>query len=384
MLKNNKLKLLYTISVNFDNPLNREIYDGIKNWFGIFDRFIKNQGCKKSNIAQKLENIVSEEMIERNGFSSFLENNTEKLLLPYTNFSVKIENNKCFVSIIGLNKHAIVFKKPDKLSNKEIPNFAFLLISINKEKKLFTVKFIGIEENVLQNKPKENERVIGLDLSYKYFFVASDSYRCIWFFDYYNDCKNNKGIGKGLSSLESFVWEEIDRIVKNYDVVVVETLSDIVYDNFYGTKLWVYFISKLKNILEMHGKTLVYAKKFFEPSKICSQCGHKNLKLERDDEFWKCEKCGKIHDRNVNAGQNLVNYYIQNRDKIIPDMYKTELKIYNHPKFQEIDYNMPKSKNKKRKKVEKEYYCDPLHWKPGLLIRNPGLDELNRMAECNL
>lgn len=387
MLKNNKLKLLYTISVNFDNPLNREIYDGIKSWFGIFDRFIKNQGCKKSNIAQKLENIVSEEIIERNGFSNFLENNTEKLLLPYTNFSVKINNNKCFVSIIGLNKHAIVFKKPDKLSNKDIPNFAFLLISINKEKKLFTVKFIGIEEKILQNKSKENERVIGLDLSYNYFFVASDSHRCPWFFDYYRECENNKGVTKQINHLKTFVDEEINRIVENYDVVVVKKPSDDFYDNFYGTTLWNYFISKLKHILEIQGKTLVYVDESSEFLKTCSQCGHKILKLEEDIDYWKCENCDKIHNRNVNVSQNLVNYYIQNKDQVIPDMYKTELKIYNHPKFQEIDYNMPKSKNKKRQKIEKEYYnphYNPLHWDPGIFTLDPELDELNRMAECNL
>ena len=68
MTESNKLKLLYTISINFDNPENKKIYEGIKNWFGIFDKFIRCQGCKKSNIAQKLENIVSEEMIERNDF----------------------------------------------------------------------------------------------------------------------------------------------------------------------------------------------------------------------------------------------------------------------------------------------------------------------------
>lgn len=103
-------------------------------------------------------------------------------------------------------------------------------------------------------------------------------------------------------------------------------------------------------MLEAHGGILVYAKEFFESSKICSKCGHKNLKLERDVEFWTCENCGEIHDRNVNAGKNLVNYYIQNRDQIVSNKYKTELKFYDHPKFQGIDCSRPKSKNKKKKR----------------------------------
>jgi putative transposase len=55
----------------------------------------------------------------------------------------------------------------------------------------------------------------------------------------------------------------------------------------------------------MHGCVLAVADRFFASSKLCSACGEKNKALKLSDREWTCAGCGAIHDRDINAGQNL-------------------------------------------------------------------------------
>lgn len=53
------------------------------------------------------------------------------------------------------------------------------------------------------------------------------------------------------------------------------------------------------------GAALVVADRWFASSKLCSACGHKHVGLKLGDRQWICEACGAVHDRDVNAAQNL-------------------------------------------------------------------------------
>ncbi len=57
-----------------------------------------------------------------------------------------------------------------------------------------------------------------------------------------------------------------------------------------------------------YGSTLVVADRFFPSSKLCSECGWKNKNLTLSIRQWSCEKCGVVHDRDVNAARNLARY----------------------------------------------------------------------------
>ena len=50
---------------------------------------------------------------------------------------------------------------------------------------------------------------------------------------------------------------------------------------------------------------LVKADRFFPSSKTCHICQHRNAKLKRE-RWWKCSRCGTVHERNRNAALNLV------------------------------------------------------------------------------
>ncbi len=70
---------------------------------------------------------------------------------------------------------------------------------------------------------------------------------------------------------------------------------------------WNQFVSSLRYKLERQGKYLVLVDRWFPSSKLCAQCGWKNTDLSLSTRIWKCQKCGKLHDRDINASQNLLN-----------------------------------------------------------------------------
>ena len=51
---------------------------------------------------------------------------------------------------------------------------------------------------------------------------------------------------------------------------------------------------------------VVVVDRWFPSSKGCGKCGHKLDELRLDVRTWTCPKCGAIHDRDVNAAQNIV------------------------------------------------------------------------------
>lgn len=63
---------------------------------------------------------------------------------------------------------------------------------------------------------------------------------------------------------------------------------------------------------DMRGGIVVVADRFFASSKICSApgCGHKLDQLSLAVREWTCPVCGAVHDRDVNASNNLKEYAV--------------------------------------------------------------------------
>ena len=59
---------------------------------------------------------------------------------------------------------------------------------------------------------------------------------------------------------------------------------------------------------EWYRVELVIADRFYPSSKLCSQCGHKKVDLKLSDRVYRCEHCGNVMDRDVNAAINLLHY----------------------------------------------------------------------------
>ena len=69
---------------------------------------------------------------------------------------------------------------------------------------------------------------------------------------------------------------------------------------------WGEFRRQLEYKCQWYGRTLVIVDKWFPSSKTCSGCGHRLDELRLDIRNWTCPKCGKYHDRDINAAQNVL------------------------------------------------------------------------------
>jgi len=132
-------------------------------------------------------------------------------------------------------------------------------------------------------------------------------------------CKNREKaridvakIHRKISNLrKDFIEQTSAKLIKNYDVVVVETLSlksmamgnhgKSVSDIGYGN-----FISRLKAKAIENDKTVLEASKWFASTQTCSVCGFKNKETkDLSVRSWICPECKTHHDRDVNSAINL-------------------------------------------------------------------------------
>ena len=70
---------------------------------------------------------------------------------------------------------------------------------------------------------------------------------------------------------------------------------------------WSSFVSKLEYKAEWYETQIVKIGRFEPSSKICS-CGEINHELTLADRVWTCTKCGRTHDRDLLASQNILKF----------------------------------------------------------------------------
>jgi putative transposase len=69
---------------------------------------------------------------------------------------------------------------------------------------------------------------------------------------------------------------------------------------------WGEFVRQMEYKAAWYGRTLVRIDKWYPSSKRCSACGHILDSLSLDIRHWTCPACGSVHDRDVNAAQNIL------------------------------------------------------------------------------
>lgn len=62
---------------------------------------------------------------------------------------------------------------------------------------------------------------------------------------------------------------------------------------------------------ELYGIEVVIANRLYPSSKTCHRCGHVNKGLKLSDRTYRCDCCGNVVDRDINASINLANYNIE-------------------------------------------------------------------------
>lgn len=73
---------------------------------------------------------------------------------------------------------------------------------------------------------------------------------------------------------------------------------------------WFKFRQQILYKSELYGIKVILADRFYPSSKTCSSCGSYKKDLKLRDRTYKCNECGLIIDRDINAAINLANYQI--------------------------------------------------------------------------
>ena len=68
---------------------------------------------------------------------------------------------------------------------------------------------------------------------------------------------------------------------------------------------WNGLLTKVEYKLKRKGGRVAKIDRWFPSSKRCSCCGAINKELKLSDREWQCVACGKMHDRDHNASQNI-------------------------------------------------------------------------------
>jgi len=103
------------------------------------------------------------------------------------------------------------------------------------------------------------------------------------------------------------------RLVNENQVIAVENLyvkgmmRNHCLAKSIGDAGWGAFTGMLKYKTEQAGKGYIEVNRFFPSSKACSCCLHVQSSMPLTIRSWRCDKCGSIHDRDINAAQNIRN-----------------------------------------------------------------------------
>ena len=118
---------------------------------------------------------------------------------------------------------------------------------------------------------------------------------------------------KRTNQLTDYIEKLSYNLVKNYDTIVFEENYSTIKILIGGEQNMIFplsrFIQRLKDKFQLY-KSEADDVQFVKPqntSRTCHHCGHINKELEVKTRNWKCQKCGNMLDRDINAAINILN-----------------------------------------------------------------------------
>jgi putative transposase len=109
-----------------------------------------------------------------------------------------------------------------------------------------------------------------------------------------------------------FLHQLSTRIIRENQTVVLEDLnvSGMLKNKQLARSIadagWRQFRTLLEAKAQMYGRQLVVINRWLPTSQVCSTCGQHDGKKELSIRQWQCPSCGAVHDRDVNAAQNIL------------------------------------------------------------------------------
>lgn len=113
---------------------------------------------------------------------------------------------------------------------------------------------------------------------------------------------------------KDFLHKETTKLAKTKSVIALEDLNvkEMLSNKRLSRQIsdvgWSEFRHMLDYKTKWYGSKLVFVPRFYPSSKTCSECGMLRKELPLEIRQWQCAECHCIHDRDVNAAKNLLNW----------------------------------------------------------------------------
>jgi putative transposase len=113
-------------------------------------------------------------------------------------------------------------------------------------------------------------------------------------------------------SRQDFLHKLTTRLVRENQTIAVEDLAvrNMVKNHKLACSIsdasWGELVRQLTYKAAWYGRNLVKIDRWFPSSKRCGNCGHVVDKLGLSIREWTCSKCGVVHDRDLNAANNIL------------------------------------------------------------------------------
>lgn len=297
--------------------------------FHAFDHF--NYTLQRSkNLNQKLRFITRR--------------NRESFCLSNYSRSIRINAKSVAVSTIGELK-----ARMPRLPNGRILNTTIIKTASGR----FYMSVLTQQDDnaVLPVTRKEKVHCIGLDMGIKHFLTQSDGIH-VENPRYFQDnlarmkrlqkdlARKNKGSANYMKNCQriarlherimtqrnAFLHKESTRIVRENDIIAVETLgvSDMLEQKKISLQIndaaWSKFIAMLTYKAQWYGKQLIRIDRYHPSTKTCCRCRYVARDMPLSTREWQCPQCETQHDRDTNAAINImiagVKIYQHNNPKL--------------------------------------------------------------------
>ena len=287
------------------------------------------------NVQLHLQSAYKNFFSKKSGFPEF--HSKHKSAMTYTTNNnagqIRIEKGKLRLPKVGLVK--IVLHRYCKGTIKSVT------VRKTKTNKYF-VSILTEQQPAIIEKDITQERVLGIDMSFKELAVYSDGTKAKYPMYYRKSQRKLAHVQRNFSRTKvdskrhekarlkvakvyekisnqrkDFLDKESYRIATAYDTVVIEDINmrslankgmrngKTVNDIGFGE-----FKQMLEYKLNRNLGQLIKADKFYPSSQLCSVCGFKNIAIKNlSIREWICPECNIHHDRDINAALNLVKYY---------------------------------------------------------------------------
>lgn len=215
-------------------------------------------------------------------------------------------------------------------------NIRSATLSKTKSGNFFLSILVDMEDNEL-NKFKHTNEQVGIDLGVKDFVITSDGVVFENKHFYKKEEKQIKKLQRQLSKKvkgsnnrtkakiriaklferitnkkDAYIHYVANELLSHYDTIFMEDLNvqGMLRNHHLAKAISEVGFYKFKKTLVdkalVNNKQVVFVDRFYPSSKICSDCGYKNVDLRLSDREWLCPKCGTKHNRDINASVNIL------------------------------------------------------------------------------